>query len=128
VTVTAGVSATSSCAGFVAIIPILGTTWATTFGSGGANPNSPFTVNASGIQPAMVVLRGGSLCLAVTVTHNTGGAVRMLYDGGVGDSDTHVVPPSIVVPESLLGFAALALLIPLVTGRRRRLALFKARR
>jgi hypothetical protein len=52
----------------------------------------------------------------------------MLYDGAAGDGDTRVVPPSIVVPESLLGFAALALLIPLVTGRKRLLAFVKVRR
>jgi hypothetical protein len=52
----------------------------------------------------------------------------MLYDGIAGDGDTRVVPPSIVVPESLLGFAAFALLIPLFTSRKRLLALVRARR
>ena len=52
----------------------------------------------------------------------------MLYDGIVGFADTRVVPPSIVVPESVLGFAALALVIPLITGRRRLLAWLKVRR
>jgi cellulose synthase/poly-beta-1,6-N-acetylglucosamine synthase-like glycosyltransferase len=128
VAVTAGVSATASCAGFLPIIPIAGTTWADTFGSSGANPNSPFTVNTSGSQPALVVPPGGSLCLSVTITHNTGGPVEILYDGDAGASDTRVVPPSIVVPESLLGFAAFALLIPLVTGRKRLLGFAKVRR
>jgi len=128
VAVTAGVSATASCAGFLPIIPIAGTTWTDTFGSSGANPNSPFTVNTSGSQPALVVPPGGSLCLSVIITHNTGGPVEILYDGGAGTGDTRVVPPSIVVPESLLGFAAFALLIPLVTGRKRLLAFVKVRR
>jgi 1,2-diacylglycerol 3-beta-glucosyltransferase len=128
VTVTAGISVTASCAGFVATIPRAGTTWTTTFGSGAANPNSPFTVNTSGAQLALLIPPGGSLCLSVTLAHNTGGPGEMLYDGAAGDGDTRVVPPSIVVPESLLGFAALALLIPLVTGRKRLLAFVKVRR
>ena len=37
----------------------------------------------------------------------------MLYDGVAGAADTHVAPPSVVVPESLLAFAGLALAIPL---------------
>ena len=45
----------------------------------------------------------------------------MLYDGVAGVADTRLVPPSIVVPESLLGFAGLALVIPVFTGRRRSL-------
>jgi hypothetical protein len=51
----------------------------------------------------------------------------MLYDGTAGVADTRVVPPSIVVPESILGFAWLALLIPLFSGRKRLLALWRAR-
>jgi hypothetical protein len=43
----------------------------------------------------------------------------LVYDGVVGTGDTHVTPPSVVVPESLLPFVGLALAIPLVTGRRR---------
>ncbi|MHB8588732.1 MAG: glycosyltransferase family 2 protein [Candidatus Dormibacteraceae bacterium] len=126
--VTAGVSATATCAGFVATIPRVGTTWTTTFGSGGANPNSPFTVSTSGSQRPLVIAPGGSLCLSVTVTHNTGGPAEILYDGTAGNADTRLVPPSIVVPESLLGFAGFALLIPLFTGRKRLLDLVKARR
>jgi hypothetical protein len=38
-----------------------------------------------------------------------------------------VITPSLVVPESVLGFAGLALAIPLITGRRRLLAFFKVR-
>jgi hypothetical protein len=112
----------------VATVPAPGTTWAATFGSSTANPNSPLTVNTSGSQLPLVIPAGGSLCLSVTLTHNTGGPVEMLYDGIAGDGDTRVVPPSIVVPESLLGFAAFALLIPLFTSRKRLLALVRARR
>jgi hypothetical protein len=52
----------------------------------------------------------------------------MLYDGTAGVADTRVVPPSIVVPESLLGFLGLALLVPVFTGRRRWLPFWKVRR
>jgi hypothetical protein len=128
VTVAAGVSLTSSCAGFVATIPNAGSTWSTTFGTTGASTTSPFTVSTSASQLPLVIAPGGSLCLSVTLTHTTGGAPSMLYDGVAGFADTRVVPPSIVVPESLLGFAALALCIPLITGRRRLLALLKVRR
>jgi hypothetical protein len=43
----------------------------------------------------------------------------MLYDGVAGVADTRLVPPSIVVPESLLGLGGLALAIPVFTGRKR---------
>jgi hypothetical protein len=46
----------------------------------------------------------------------------MNYDGKAGTGDTRIVPPSIVVPESLAGFVGLAVLIPLITSRRRVLA------
>jgi cellulose synthase/poly-beta-1,6-N-acetylglucosamine synthase-like glycosyltransferase len=128
VTVSAGISPTSSCAVFVAAVPNAGTTWSTTYGSSGANTTSPVTVSTSGSQLPLVITAGGSLCLQVTLTHNTGGKPSMLYDGTAGVADTNVVPPSIVVPESLLGFAGLALLIPVFTGRRRWLAVLKARR
>jgi hypothetical protein len=52
----------------------------------------------------------------------------MLYDGTALVADTRVVPPSIVVPESVLGFAGLALLIPVFTGRRRWRAVLRRRR
>ena len=125
VTVAAGVSVTASCTGFAATVPNAGTTWATTYGSSGT---SPLTVSTSASQLPLVIPAGGSLCLSVTLTHTTGGATSMLYDGIAGVADTRVVPPSIVVPESLLGFIGLALLIPLFTGRRRLLALWKVRR
>jgi hypothetical protein len=128
VAVSAGVSATASCAGFVTSVPNAGTTWTTTYGSSGANPASPFTVSTSAGQAALLIPAGGSLCLSVTLTHNTGGKPSMVYDGTAGVGDTHIVPPSIVVPEALLGFAGFALLIPLVTGRRRMLGWLKARR
>lgn len=127
VTVSAGVSATASCALFVATVPNVGSTWSTTYGSSGANPTSPFTVSTSASQLALVIPAGGSLCLSVTLTHNTGGKPSMVYDGTAGVGDTNMVPPSIVVPESLLGFVGLALLIPLFTARRRLLARVRVR-
>jgi hypothetical protein len=127
VTVSAGVSATASCAGFVATIPNVGSTWSTTYGSSGANTTSPFTVSTSASQLPLVIPPGGSLCLSVTLTHNTGGKPSLVYDGTAGVGDTQVAPPSIVVPESLLGFVGLALLIPLFTARRRLLAMVRVR-
>ena len=40
-------------------------------------------------------------------------------NGRVGVADTRLIPPSTVVPESLLGLLGLALVIPVVTNRRR---------
>ena len=128
VTISAGVSATGSCAGFVATIPNGGTTWTTTFGTTGANTASPFTVSTSANQASLSIPALGSLCLMVTLTRNTGGSPSMLYDGTVNVADTRVVPPSIVVPETVLGFAALALLIPMFTERRRWLGFLRVRR
>ncbi len=128
VTVRAGASATSSCAGFVATIPNGGTTWSTTYGAAGAHTTSPFTVSTSASQASLTIPAGGSLCLQVTLTHTTGTKTSMDYDGKLNVADTRVVPPSIVVPESLLGFVGLALLIPVFTGRRRWLNFFKAQR
>jgi hypothetical protein len=51
----------------------------------------------------------------------------MTYDGVAGVADTQVSPPSTVVPESLIGFAGVALLIPVITGRRRLLTFIRAR-
>jgi cellulose synthase/poly-beta-1,6-N-acetylglucosamine synthase-like glycosyltransferase len=127
VTVTTGVSLTASCAGFVATIPNPGTTWSTTYGSAGPNTTSPFTVSTSASQLPVVITPGGSLCLSVTLTHNTGGPPSMEYDGTAGVADTRVVPPSIVVPESVVGFIGLALVIPVFTGRRRLLAFVRSR-
>jgi len=127
VTVSAGVSATATCAGFTPSIPAAGTTWTTTYGASGTNTTSPFTVTTSGLQPALSIPAGGSLCLQVVLTHSTGGKPSMVYDGGVGVADTHVTAPSTIVPESVLPFAALALAIPLITGRRRLLALVQRR-
>ncbi|HYR50852.1 MAG TPA: glycosyltransferase family 2 protein [Candidatus Eisenbacteria bacterium] len=127
VTVSAGVSATASCALFVATIPNVGSTWSTTYGSSGVNTTSPFTVSTSASQLALVIPPGGSLCVSVTLTHNTGGKPSMVYDGTAGVGDTRIVPPSIIVPENLVGFVGLALLIPLFTARRRLLALVRVR-
>ena len=120
VTLSVGVSTTASCVGFPAAF-----TWSTTYGSSGANAASPFTIGATGTQ--LTIQSGGSLCLRVTLTHNTGGKPSMLYDGAALVADTRVVPPTIVVPESVLGFAGLALLIPVFTGRRRLLAVLRKR-
>ena len=119
VSISAGVVAGASCALFVPTVPNAGTTWTTTYGGSGANTTSPFTVSTSGSQAALSIPAGGSLCVQVLLTHATGGKPSMVYDGVVGTADTHVTPPSVVVPESLLPFAGLALAIPLVTGRRR---------
>jgi cellulose synthase/poly-beta-1,6-N-acetylglucosamine synthase-like glycosyltransferase len=127
VTVGAGVSAIASCALFVATIPNVGSTWSTTYGSSGVNTTSPFTVSTSASQLAMVIPAGGSLCISVTLTHNTGGKPSLVYDGTAGVGDTRVVPPSIIVPENLVGFVGLALLIPLFTARRRLLSLVRVR-
>jgi hypothetical protein len=122
VTVAAGISLTASCTGFVATVPNAGTTWSATYGS---TATSPLIVSTSASQLPLVIPAGGSLCLSVTLTHTTGGATSMRYDGVAGAGDTRVVPPSIVVPESLLGFLAVALLVPVITGRRRLLAFLR---
>ena len=125
VTVSAGISATASCAGFVAVIPNAPSTWTTTFGSSGANPTSPLTVSTSASQLPLLITPGGSLCLTVLLTHNTGGKPTMVYDGTAGTADTRLIPPTTVVPESLLGFIGWALAIPLFASRRRLLSLVK---
>ena len=117
VSITAGVSLTSSCAGFVATMPNAGTTWSTTYGGNGANTTSPFTVSTSGSQIPLVIAPGGSLCVTVTLTHNTGGKPSMVYDGPVGVGDTRIVPPSIIVPEALLGLIGLVAVVPLLVTR-----------
>jgi len=114
VTIAAGVSLTASCAGFVATIPNAGTTWSTTYG---ANTTSPFTVSTSASQLPVVITPGGSLCVTVTLTHGTGGKPSMVYDGPVGVGDTRIVPPSIIVPESLLGLVGLGAVMPLLVTR-----------
>ena len=128
VIVTVGAVAGVSCAGFVATIPNGSTTWTTTFGTNGANPTSPVTVSTSASQAALVIPAGGSLCLSVALTHGTGGATSMAYDGLAGVADTQMAPPSTVVPESLLGFLGVAFAIPLIAGRRRLLAVLRVRR
>ena len=127
VTLSVGVSALPTCAGFAPTIPNGGTTWTTTYGGSGTNTTSPFTVSTSAAQAALTIPAGGSLCLQVVLIHNTGGKPSMLFDGAIGVADTHLTPPSVVVPESVLPFAALAVAIPLITGRRRLLALVRRR-
>jgi len=124
VNVAVGVSATASCAGFVAVIPAPATTWTATYGGNTANTTSPLTFSTSASQPALVIPAGGSLCMSVTLIHNTGGKPSMVYDGAAGTGNTGFVPPSIVVPEMLLPLAALAILIPVAASRwvRRRTA------
>jgi hypothetical protein len=75
-----------------------------------------------------VIPPGGSLCFQVDGSQGNGNNLDLVYDGTAGVGDTRLVPPSIVVPESLLGFAAFALLIPLFTSRKRVLAFVKVRR
>ena len=118
----AGVAAGASCAGFVATIPNVGSTWTTTYGPGGAHTTSPFTVSTSASQLLLAIPAGGSLCLRVDTSQGNGNNIGVLYDGLAGVADTRVVPPSIVVPESVLGFVGVALLIPVFTQRRRLLA------
>jgi cellulose synthase/poly-beta-1,6-N-acetylglucosamine synthase-like glycosyltransferase len=117
VSVAVGVSATSSCAGFAASIPAAGTAWSATYGANTPNGASPLTFGTSASQPALVIPAGGSLCVSVTLTHNTGGKPSMLYDGGAGIASTGFVPPSIVVPEDLVAFAPLAAVVPFVVSR-----------
>ncbi len=117
VSVAAGVSATASCAGFVALVPNVGSTWTANYGASTANTTSPLTVTTSASQLALVIAPGGSLCLSVTLTHNTGGKPSLMYDGTAGVASTNVVPPSIVVPEGLIGFAGLAALAPMLLTR-----------
>jgi 1,2-diacylglycerol 3-beta-glucosyltransferase len=117
VSITAGVSATASCAGFVPTVPNAGSTWTANFGGGTSNTTSPLTVTTSASQLALVIPAGGSLCLAVTLTHAKGGKPSLIYDGASGVASTNVVPPSIVVPESLLGFAGVAVFAPLLVAR-----------
>src|SRR5712691_1347719 len=119
VTVSAGVVSGASCALFVPSVPNAGTTWTTTYGGSAANTTSPFIVSTSGSQAALSIPAGGSLCVQIVLIHATGGKPSLVYDGVVGTGDSHVTPPSVVVPESLLPFAGLALAIPFITGRRR---------
>src|SRR5438105_5948427 len=125
VSVSAGVTALPTCAGFAATVPAGGTTWTATYGGSGANTTSPFTFSTSGSQPSLTIPAGGSLCVQVLLTHNTGGKPFMVYDGVAGAGDTRVTPPSPVVPEALLPLARLARAIPLITGRRRLIRLLQ---
>jgi len=125
VTVSVGVSATASCAGFVALVPNPPSTWTTTFGSAGVNTASPFTVSTTTTVP-LVIPAGGSLCLQVVLTHNTGTRQSLIYDGTAGLADTRLVPPTSVVPESLIGWLGLAFAIPLLTQRRRVLSFLRS--
>ncbi len=126
ISLSVGVSAGPSCAGFVASIPRAGTTWTTTFGANGVHTTSPFTVSTSAPQLALVIPAGGSLCLRADISVEEDD-VPMRYDGPAGVADTRLIPPFTVVPESLLGLVGVALLVPLVTGRRRLLALLRVR-
>jgi hypothetical protein len=64
-----------------------------------------------------VITPGGSLCVSVTLTHNTGGKPSLLYDGTAGVADTNIVPPSIVVPEGLLGLLGFVAAMPIFVSR-----------
>jgi hypothetical protein len=128
VTVSAGVSVTASCAGFVATVPTVPNTWTTTYGLSGANATSPFTVASPPQLLPMVIPAGGSLCLQVVLTHTSGGKPSMTYDGIAGVADTRLIPPTSVVPESLIGWLGLAFAIPLLTQRRRVASLLRSLR
>jgi hypothetical protein len=118
VSVAVGVSATSSCSGFIALIPDATSTWNATYGGSTSNTTSPLTVSTSSTtEPALVIPAGGSLCVSVTLTHQTGGKTTMLYDGGSGTASTNITPPSIIVPEALLGLAGVAAFIPFLAAR-----------
>jgi hypothetical protein len=123
ISLSAGVLVGGVC---VVQIPTGGATWTTTYGTNGINTTSPVTVNTSASQTVNIPA-GGTLCLIVSLTHSTGGATTFLYDGVVGTADTQLIPPSLVVPESVLGFLGLALVIPLITGRRRLMSLLRVR-
>jgi glycosyltransferase involved in cell wall biosynthesis len=120
VTLTVGTSASPTCVPFTPVF-----SWSATYGASTVNPTSPLTMTTN--QGQLGILNGQTLCLQVVLTHSTGGKPSMLYDGGVGVADTHLTPPSTIVPEALLPFAGLALAIPLVTGRRRLLSLLRWR-
>jgi len=120
VSVAVGVSPTASCASFVATIPNPGTTWTADYGASVAGSTNPLTVTTSASQLPLVITPGGTLCISVTLTHETGGKPSMLYDGTAGNGSTNIVAPSIIVPESLLPLAGFALLIPIVATRVKR--------
>ena len=117
VSIAAGVSVTSSCAGFVALIPNPSTTWTANYGGSTTNTASPLLVTTSAPQLAMVIPPGGALCISVTLTHSSGGKPSMLYDGGAAAGPTSIVAPSIIVPESLLPLAGFAIVIPILAAR-----------
>jgi hypothetical protein len=117
VTLSVGVVAGASCAGFVATIPNGGTTWTTTYGALGVHTTSPFTVSTSAAQAALVIPAGSSLCLRVDISQEEDD-VPMVYDGPVGTADTRLIPPTSVVPESVLGLVGVAAFIPLAAGMR----------
>ena len=117
VSVAAGVSLTASCAGFVTLIPATGT-WSASYGAPPLVATSPIAVTTSAAQPALVIPSGGTLCISVTLTHISGGKPSMVYDGtAAAGAATSITPPSIIVPESLLPFAGLAVVIPLFAAR-----------
>jgi hypothetical protein len=120
VSVAAGVSLIASCTPFVPTIPNAGTTWTADYGSSTANTTSPLTVTTSASQLPLVIPPGGTLCISVTLTHATGGKPSMLYDGTAGSGSTNIVAPSLIVPESLLPLAGLALVIPIIATRLKR--------
>ena len=125
VTLSAGVSLTASCVGFVATVPTVPGTWTTTYGISGTNTTSPFTVSTTTLVP-LTIPAGGSLCLQVVLKHTSGGKPSMTFDGATGVADTRLIPPTTMVPESLIGWLGLAFAIPLLTQRRRVLSFVRS--
>jgi 1,2-diacylglycerol 3-beta-glucosyltransferase len=117
VAISVGISATASCAGFVSLIPNAGSTWTADYGASTPNTTSPLTVTTSASQLPLVITAGGSLCVSVTLTHNTGGKPSLLYDGTSGIASTNIVPPTTIVPEELLGLAGFVALVPIFASR-----------
>ena len=119
VAIAVGVSPTADCSAAVNVLPNPGSTWTTTYGVSGAQTTSPLTVSTSKSQLPVAIPAGSSLCVTVTLTHETGGKPSMLYDG-TGTGATALTAPSTIVPESLLGFIGIALIVPVMAGRLRR--------
>ena len=115
VSLSVGVVSGASCAAFAAVL-----TWGGTYGTG-ANP-ATFSITTG---TAVTILTGQTLCLKVDLSVENDDS-PMIYDSAAAPSQLQ--PPVTIVPESLLAFLGLALVVPVVTGRRRWLTWFKVQR